>query len=187
MSHDVERLVTLARWDWPLEHITAHIETIMSGSIEELVAVAPPRPSDFRNLRVLPWVRCCMTNFARGTFEVEMTPGKAELDGSIGRFDFSKTFRGDFAGVGVGLMLSGGDPPSGSAGYVAMETVQGRLEGREGGFALQQFGTLRDGSQTMQYKVVPGSGSGDLKGMTGNLHLRVDGDGTHHYDLEYQV
>ncbi len=128
-----------------------------------------------------------MTNFARGTFEVEMTPGNAEVGGAIGRFDFTKTFRGDFEGTGVGLMLSGGDPQSGSAGYVAMETVHGRLKGREGGFVLQQFATMRNGSQTMHYEVVPGSGSGDLKGLTGMLHLRVDEDGIHHYDLEYQV
>ena len=84
-------------------------------------------------------------------------------------------------------MMSGGDPQAGAAGYVAIETVQGSLGQRQGSFALQQFGTLRDGSQTLHYEVVPGSGTGGLNGVTGNLHLDVDKDGTHRYELEYEV
>ena len=38
---DVARLLALAWWDWPAEHITAHVRTIMSGSIDELEAAAP--------------------------------------------------------------------------------------------------------------------------------------------------
>ena len=38
---DVARLLALAWWDWPAEHITEHIRTIMSGSIDELEAAAP--------------------------------------------------------------------------------------------------------------------------------------------------
>ena len=40
-DEDVSRLLALAWWDWPTEHITEHIRTIMSGSIDELVAAAP--------------------------------------------------------------------------------------------------------------------------------------------------
>ena len=38
---DVARLLALAWWDWPAEHITMHVRTIMSGSIDELEAAAP--------------------------------------------------------------------------------------------------------------------------------------------------
>lgn len=38
---DIARLLDLAWWDWPLDHITAHVRTIMSGSIADLAAVAP--------------------------------------------------------------------------------------------------------------------------------------------------
>ncbi len=43
--HEVEvaRLMALAWWDWPLQHITDHIRTIMSGSIDALETVAPPQ------------------------------------------------------------------------------------------------------------------------------------------------
>ena len=74
---------------------------------------------------------------ARGTFDVTMQPGPAELDGVISRFEFSKTFHGDLRGTGSGVMLSGGDPQAGAAGYVAIETVQGSLGHRQGSFALQ--------------------------------------------------
>ena len=37
---DVTRLLTLAWWDWSLQHITEHIRTIMAGSIDDLEAAA---------------------------------------------------------------------------------------------------------------------------------------------------
>lgn len=37
-------LLDLAWWDWPLEHLTAHIRAVMPGSVEALDAVAPARP-----------------------------------------------------------------------------------------------------------------------------------------------
>jgi hypothetical protein len=93
---------------------------------------------------------------ASGTFEVTLTPGLAELDGAVGRFELSKRFQGDFDGTGTGVMLAAGDPQAGTAGYVAIETVKGLLGDLDGGFALQQFGTMSDGHQTLHYEVVPG-------------------------------
>jgi hypothetical protein len=128
-----------------------------------------------------------MTRTAKGTFDVTMQPGATELDGAISRFELSKTFHGDLQGTGTGVMLSAGDPQSGAAGYVAIETVRGRLCEQEGSFALQQFGLMHGGSQTLHYGVVPGSGSGQLAGITGVLHLHVDEDGSHRYELHYDL
>jgi hypothetical protein len=128
-----------------------------------------------------------MVSTAKGTFDVTLQPGAAELDGAVGRFELSKTFHGDLDGAGTGVMLSAGDPQAGAAGYVAIETVRGRLREREGGFALQQFGSMYDGAQILHYEVVPGSGSGQLTGITGTLQLDIDADGTHHYELRYDL
>jgi hypothetical protein len=128
-----------------------------------------------------------MSRTANGTFDVSLVPGAAELDGAVSRFELTKRFHGDFEGTGSGVMLSGGDPQAGTAGYVAIEAVKGRLGDREGGFAFQQFGTMRGGNQTLHYEVVPGSGDGDLAGISGVLHLRIDEDGTHHYELVYDL
>src|SRR5947209_2923670 len=128
-----------------------------------------------------------MTSTANGTFDITMQPGTAELDGAIGRFELSKTFHGELQGTGIGVMLSAGDPQAGAAGYVAIETVHGPPGELEGSFALQQFGTMHDGSQTLRYEVVPGSGTGQLSGITGTLHLDIDDDGTHRYELHYDL
>ncbi|MFI1235304.1 CatB-related O-acetyltransferase [Nocardia salmonicida] len=37
---DIARLLAVAWWDWPAEHITAYVPTIMSGSIDDLEAAA---------------------------------------------------------------------------------------------------------------------------------------------------
>jgi hypothetical protein len=124
---------------------------------------------------------------ARGTFEIELTPGPPELGGAIDRFDFTKIYRGDVEGSGAGVMLSVGERSSGTAGYVAMETVSGRLNDRHGGFALQQFGAMHAGSPTLYYEVVPGSGRDELEGITGTLRLTIDPDGTHRLELEYEL
>lgn len=128
-----------------------------------------------------------MVSSARGTFDVTIQPGPAELDGTVDRFELSKTFHGDLQGSGTGVMLSAGNLQEGAAGYVAIETVFGRLGDREGAFALQQFGTMDAGAQKLHYEVVPGSGRGKLAGITGTLHLEIDDDGVHRYDLEYEL
>lgn len=128
-----------------------------------------------------------MSPLAHGTFDVDLALGSAEVGGTVNRFDLTKTFEGDLEGRGAGVMLSVGDPESGSAGYVAVETVRGRLGGRTGGFALQQFGTMHAGSYTLHYEVVPGSGDGELSSISGRLLLTIDDDGTHHYELDYEL
>lgn len=124
---------------------------------------------------------------ASGTFDITMNPGSAELDVGVDRFELAKTWRGDLEGPGSGVMLSAGDPQAGEAGYVAVETVRGRLGERTGSFALQQFGTVHHGMQVQHYEVVPGTGTDQLAGITGILHLTVDKEGIHHYDLEYEL
>jgi len=125
-----------------------------------------------------------MTKTARGTFEV--TISSQEPDSGIGRFGLAKTWFGDLAGTGHGQMLSAGDPTQGSAGYVALEVVDGSLHGRTGSFAFQQLGVMRAGAQELDYRVVPGSGTGGLAGITGTLSLTIDERG-HSYELTYAL
>jgi hypothetical protein len=124
---------------------------------------------------------------AAGTFQVTMTP-QPPGDGptGLGRFGLAKTFEGGLAGSSRGEMLSAGNPAAGSAGYVALEIVEGRLDGRAGGFALQHAGTMDAGRQSLAITVVPGSGTGELAGLSGRLELVVAG-GVHHYTLRYEL
>ncbi|WP_345467995.1 DUF3224 domain-containing protein [Paeniglutamicibacter antarcticus] len=114
-----------------------------------------------------------------------MAPAPPEVEEQVDRFDFTKTFRGGLEATAAGIMLSLGNPQAGEAGYVAIETVQGSLNGMDGGFALQQSGALHGGKQALQYVVVPGSGRGSLEGITGELHLTIEDDGTHRYKLDF--
>jgi virginiamycin A acetyltransferase len=38
---DIARLNRVAWWDWPFDHITRHVRTIMSGTVDDLEAAAP--------------------------------------------------------------------------------------------------------------------------------------------------
>lgn len=120
---------------------------------------------------------------ATAEFTIDLQPGTPELD-STGRFDFTKIWTGEIAGTSRGLMLSAGDPSSGDAGYVALETFDGTIDGQHGTVALQQFGTMRHGDTVLRYDLVPGSGTGGLVGISGTIELRVT-EGTHQVFLRY--
>lgn len=123
---------------------------------------------------------------ARASFEIQMSPADGVLGGTD-RFDFTKKWSGAMAGSGEGVILSAGDPGSGTAGYVAIERFDGSLDGKYGEFALQQFGTMTGGNQQLRYEIVPGSGIGELHGITGALHLEVDDAGNHDVLLRYSL
>lgn len=126
---------------------------------------------------------------AHGTFEVKMTP-QAHVDGvgdpSVGRMAIDKRFSGDLEGTGRGQMLAVGTAVDGSAGYVAIERVQGTLRGRTGSFALQHHGLMDRGTPTLSITIVPDSGTEGLGGIAGVLNLSVR-DGVHHYELVYSL
>ncbi|MFK4082475.1 DUF3224 domain-containing protein [Kribbella sp. NPDC020789] len=105
----------------------------------------------------------------KAAFTIDLRPGDPLLE-ATGRFGFSKQWTGDMAGTSTGVMLSAGDPATGTAGYVALEVFQGTIDGLEGSVALQQFGTMT-GESTLYYEFAPGSGTGQLAGILGRLEL----------------
>jgi hypothetical protein len=127
-----------------------------------------------------------VTHHAAGTFTVKvapLTPAPAE---GLGRFSIDKEIHGDLEVTTKGEMFSGGDPKAGVAGYVAIEVVTGTLAGKHGSFALQHFATMDSSGPKMNVIIVPGSGTGELKGIAGTFTIRIDG-GKHFYDLEYTL
>jgi len=134
------------------------------------------------------------TRRAAGTFEVKMEPqaGGPEteaVEGSgtqLGRMLLHKTFSGDLAGRGEGQMLTAVSDTPGSAGYVAIERFVGTLHGRSGSFVFQHSGTMDKGAQALSITVVPGSGSGELAGLSGRFALRIEG-GQHFYEFDYKL
>lgn len=128
-----------------------------------------------------------MTSHAKGSFEIKMQPapaGEGAGRAAVGRMLIDKQYAGDLTGIGQGEMLSAGNPAAGSASYVAIEHVTGILAGRQGSFALAHAGTMHNGAQTLAIDIVPGSGTGDLFGITGKLAIRID-ERQHFYELDY--
>jgi hypothetical protein len=41
------------------------------------------------------------------------------------------------------------------------------------------------GDGKLAIAVIPDSGTDELTGLTGTLHIRITPDGTHHYDFDY--
>jgi hypothetical protein len=126
---------------------------------------------------------------ASGTFEVKLSPLASEEvkeGASLGRMSIDKQFHGDLEGASKGEMLTAGTPVKDSAGYVAIERVTGKLQGRSGSFALQHSGLMNRGAPQLTIAVVPDSGTGELKGITGTMMIRIQG-GKHFYDLDYNI
>lgn len=127
-----------------------------------------------------------MPHHAHGAFTVKvlpLTPAPAE---GLSRYSINKEIHGDLEATTVGEMYSGGDPKQGLAGYVAIEVVTGTLAGKHGSFALQHSATMDQNGPKMTVVVVPGSGTGELKGIAGTFTIKIEG-GVHSYDLEYTL
>ena len=132
-----------------------------------------------------------MTIDANGTFEVKVNVQKADNQeaesAKLGRMSLEKRFHGELQATSAGEMLSVGTEIAGSAGYVAMERVNGTLHGRTGSFALQHSGTMKRGEPQLSVTVVPDSGTGKLCGLSGSMHIRIEPGGKHFYDFDYQI
>jgi hypothetical protein len=127
-----------------------------------------------------------MSHHARGTFTVKMQPLSPAPAEGLMRMSIDKEIHGDLEATTKGEMISAGNPKIGEAGYVAMEMVAGTLAGKSGGFALQHSATMHAGGFKMEVIVAPGSGTGELTGITGTFTITI-ANGQHSYDLEYTL
>lgn len=124
---------------------------------------------------------------AKGEFEVKRMP-QEELDigggASVGHSRFDKRFRGPLDASSVVHMLAVMTPTPGSGAYVAIERVEGSLDGRRGTFHLQHNGIMDRGKPSLDLTVIPDSGTGDLEGLHGRMSIDITG-GKHYYTFDY--
>jgi Protein of unknown function (DUF3224) len=128
-----------------------------------------------------------MTFHAAGTFDVKLTPQPREDESPLlARMILDKRFHGELEATSRGEMLSAGTAVQGSAGYVAIEKVTGKLHGRSGAFVLQHSGTMTRGAPQLSITVVPDSGTDDLVGLTGQMTIHIEA-GKHSYEFDYAI
>jgi hypothetical protein len=97
-----------------------------------------------------------------------------------------KTYTGDIEGEGQVeyLMMYRSD---GSATFVGLERVVGRLGGKTGTFVLQRTGVFENGQAKESYSVIPGSATGDLQGLLGDGSSAVGHGMEHPFALNYEL
>ena len=102
------------------------------------------------------------------------------------RASVTKTYTGDIEGDGMVeyLMMYRGD---GSATFVGLERVVGRVGGKTGTFVLQRTGVFESGQAKESYSVIPGSATGELLGLAGDGRSAVGHGMEHPFTLSYEL
>jgi hypothetical protein len=105
-----------------------------------------------------------------------------------GHLRMTKTYAGDMAGRSITQFTSAFDQGRGVGTYVAMESFEGTVDGRRGAFAFAHAASTSGVDRFNEFGIiVPESGTAELAGITGTVRLRIDADGTHRMDVEYEL
>ena len=131
-----------------------------------------------------------MKKSANARFAIESWDEKPYSEGQdlprLTRASVRKAFSGDIEGEGQVeyLMMYRTD---GSAAFVGLERVVGRIGGKTGTFVLQRIGVFEDGQAKESYSIVPGSATGELQGLRGDGSSAVGHGMEHPFSLNYDL
>jgi hypothetical protein len=75
----------------------------------------------------------------------------------------------------------------GSATFVGLERFVGRIGSKTGTFVLQRTGVFESGQAKESYSVIPGSGTGELRGLEGEGRSSVGHAAEHPFTLSYEL
>ena len=133
---------------------------------------------------------------AKGTFTVASfvpasvapTPPTIEVGLPVGTAVMEKVYEGEVSGRSATIFTSAFDMGTGVGTYVALETFEGRLGERSGGFVYVHSATTTGSDTSNQFfAIVPSSGVGDLVGISGSGGMEIDPDDTHHIWFDYEL
>ena len=131
-----------------------------------------------------------MRQSANARFAIKSWDEKPYSEGEsmpkLTRAGVTKTYAGDIVGEGQVeyLMMYRSD---GSATFVGLERVVGRIGGKTGAFVLQRTGLFEGGQAKESYSVIPGSATGDLQGLVGDGNSAVGHGMEHPFTLTYEL
>ena len=131
-----------------------------------------------------------MKQTANARFTIKSWDEKPYSEGQnlpkLTRASVVKTLTGDIEGEShiEYLMMYRGD---GTASFVGLERITGRLAGKSGSFVMQRTGVFEGGEAKESYVVVPGSATGALAGLAGAGSSSVGHGMEHPFLLEYEL
>ena len=162
--------------------------TPFAGAAQEPISWQADKTSQARKAGITEEAAVLKTH-AKATFALNAWDEKPynEMNGlpKLTRASVTKSYQGDIKGEGKleYLMMYRDD---GSASFIGLERVVGSVAGRSGSFVLQHSGTFKGGVATVTLLVVPGSGSGDLRGLRGNGEFAVGHEQPYSMTLDYE-
>lgn len=129
-----------------------------------------------------------MSQHATGAFTIDIWNAQPydERDGvTLTRAHVTKTFHGEIEGTSTAELLLVGTAVEGSAAYVGIERVTAAVNGHAGSFILKHNAVSAHGAQVGEWTIVPDSGSGALRGISGTARIEIGPDGSHTLALDY--
>jgi hypothetical protein len=175
-------------WDWRMDNDD-------NGALKPFARVKLTRAQS-QTQSSTPNQETAMTLHATGPFDVKISPQDDKLSDGISRMLLDKQYHGGLDGTSKGQMLATGSAKN-SGVYVAIETFTGTLqtasgengsvEKKTGSFALHHTGIMANGTPELDIRIVPGSGTGQLAGISGTMAITIGPDGKHSYDFEYTL
>jgi Protein of unknown function (DUF3224) len=130
-----------------------------------------------------------MTAHMTGTFKIASWDEKPYEEGDerkLTRAHVAVDLSGDLEGEGSAEWLMCYRPDQ-TATFVGLQRLSGRTEGRSGSFVVESRGTF-DGEQAKgSWRVVEGSGTDDLKGISGDGGFRAPHGSEATFELDYDL
>jgi len=130
-----------------------------------------------------------MRHTANARFAIKSWEEKPYSEGEglpkMTRATVTKSFTGDITGDSQVeyVMVYRTD---GTAAFVGLERITGRIGTRTGSFVLERTGVFEGGQAKESYTVVAGSATGELQGLEGEGTSSVGHGGDHPFVLAYE-
>jgi hypothetical protein len=127
---------------------------------------------------------------ATGSFDVlggsQDTYHEADGDPKLVRAHGNQRFSGDIEGEGSVEWLFC-YPPEGPASFVGLQRIEGSVGGRRGAFVMESRGSHDGRASTGEWRIVPGSGTHELEGLSGTGEFDAPGGPKVSYRLDYDL
>jgi len=126
---------------------------------------------------------------ANGNFVLQWDEDPPYDDGEgakLANVTVTKKFHGDLDADSVARLITTTSEVEGSMGYIGVERVIGTLHGKKGTFVMQHSATMNRGVGAISVVILPDTGTGELKGISGSLSVEITPE-AHKYTIDYEL